>query len=71
MNRNNHSLIEDDPEDINDYPLSVQFSARRALLNAEVKAKITDGTYKPKLIIYRIPNHTIPTDYHLKLRKAD
>ena len=63
--------MEDGPEDINDYPLSVQFSARRALLNAEVKAKITAGAYKPKPIICRIPNHTIPTDYHLKLRKAD
>lgn len=63
--------MEDGPEDINDYPLSVQFSARRALLNAKVKAKITDGTYKPKPIICRIPNHIIPTDYHLKLRKED
>lgn len=71
MNRSNGNLLEDGPEDVNDYPLSVRFSARRALLNAEVKAKITDGTYKPELIICRIPNHTIPTEYHLKLRKVD
>ena len=71
MHRNNGNLLEDGPEDINDYPLSVQFSASRALLNAEVKAKITDGTYKPKPIICRIPNHTVPTDYHLRLRKSD
>lgn len=71
MKRNNGCLTEDDSEDINGYPLSVRFSARRALLNAEVKAKITDRTYKPEPIICQIPNHAIPTNYHLKLRKVN
>lgn len=45
---------EDDSEHIEDVPtLSAQFSARRAILNAHIKAKITDGTYKPSKIICR------------------
>lgn len=58
-----------DSDDISDYPLQVQFSARMAILNAQVRAKITDGTYKPKIIKDRIPSYTIPPDYLLNLGK--
>jgi hypothetical protein len=56
-------------DDISDYPLKVQFSARMAILNAQMRAKITDGTYKPKIIKDRIPSHAIPPDYHLHLKR--
>ena len=68
-NPGNLSLNKSD--DIYDYPLQVQFSARIAILNAQVQAKITDGTFKPKMIKDQIPGHTIPADYHLNLKKAD
>ncbi len=69
---NNPYPDEDDSEHIEDVPtLSAQFSARRAILNAQIQAKITDGTYKPEKIICRIPSRTIPIGYHLNLRKAD
>jgi hypothetical protein len=45
-NPENLSLNESD--DIGDFPLQVQFTARLAILNAQVRAKITDGTYRPK-----------------------
>ncbi|WP_062306841.1 hypothetical protein [Polynucleobacter sinensis] len=47
------------------FPLSVKFSARRALLNAEVQAKITDGTYKSKIIICRFPKDYLERISHL------
>jgi hypothetical protein len=59
-------------EYIEDIPtLSAKFTAQRAILNAITQAKITDGTYKPKKIICRIPSRAIPIDYHLNIRKAD
>jgi PIN domain nuclease of toxin-antitoxin system len=51
---NNPYPAEDDSEHIEDVPtLSAQFSAHRAILNAQIQAKITDGTYKPSKIICR------------------
>lgn len=66
---NPENLSPKDSDDINDYPLQVQFSARMAILNAQVRARITDGTYKPKIIKDRIPSHTVPPDYHLHLKR--
>jgi len=41
-------------EYIEDVPtLSARFTAQRAILNAQIQAKITDGTYKPEKIICR------------------
>lgn len=66
---NPQNLSPKDSDDISDYPLQVQFSARIAILNAQVRAKITDGTYKPKIIKDRIPSHAIPPDYLLHLKR--
>lgn len=63
------NLSPKDSDDISDYPLQVRFSARMTILNAQVRAKITDGTYKPKMIKDRIPSHGIPSDYLLNLGK--
>ena len=48
---NPENLSSKESDDIGDYPLQVQFSARMAILNAQVRAKIIDGTYKPKKFI--------------------
>jgi hypothetical protein len=66
---NPENLSSNESGDISDFPLQVEFSARIAILNAQVQAKITDGTYKPKMIKDRIPSHTIPPDYLLYLGK--
>jgi hypothetical protein len=66
---NPENLSSNESDDIGDYPLQVQFSARMAILNAQVRAKITDGTYKPKMIKDRIPSHGIPPDYLLHLKR--
>lgn len=45
---------EDDSEYTEDIPtLAAQFSSRRAILNAQIQAKITDGIHKPSKIICR------------------
>lgn len=43
------------------FPPSIRFKARRALLMAEVKAKITDGSFKPKAYICRFPENYAKT----------
>ncbi len=43
------------------FPLSVRFKARRALLTAEINAKITDGSFKPKANICRFPKNYAET----------
>lgn len=53
MYKNDNAPPDDHSEDVNDYPLSKRFKARRAILNAITQAKITDGTYKPQKIICR------------------
>jgi hypothetical protein len=55
MNRNNGYLMEDGPEDVNEYPLSIRFTYQRAILTAIAQAKITDGTYRPQKIICQLP----------------
>lgn len=48
----NPYLTEDDSEHIEDVPtLTAQFAARRAILNAQMQGKITDGTYRPQKFI--------------------
>lgn len=47
MHKNDSLSTQDEPGDLNDYPLSVRFATRRALLNADAQAKITEGSYKP------------------------
>jgi hypothetical protein len=54
MNRKTHQELSDDPAE---YPRSVKFRARRAILNAIKKAKITDGTYKPNSFICKFPRN--------------
>lgn len=49
-------LLEDGPEDVNDYPLSTRFKARRAILNTITQAKIIDGTYNPEPFKCTRPN---------------
>ncbi len=66
---NPKNSLPNESDEINDFPLQVEFSARIAILNAQVQAKITDGTYKPKMMKDRIPSHTIPPDYLLYLGK--
>lgn len=58
---NNTYPTEDGPEYLeNTLPLSVRFTAQRAILNAITQAKITDGTYKPQKIICRFtPSESI------------
>ena len=48
MQKNNNNLPKDDSGDLDDYPLSTRFKARRAIVNAITQAKITDGTYDPE-----------------------
>lgn len=51
---NNPYPAEDDSEHIEVVPTaSARFRAQRAILNAQIQAKITDGTYKPSKIICR------------------
>lgn len=52
---NPKDLLPIEPNDVDDYPLSVRFTYQRAILNAITQAKITDGTYKPQKIICRLP----------------
>lgn len=48
----------DEPERSSEYledipPLWVEWAASRAILNAQTKAKITDGTYQPRRFVCR------------------
>jgi hypothetical protein len=46
MQENDSYPTQDGPANVDDYPLSVRFAARRALLNAQIQAKITESSYK-------------------------
>ena len=48
MQKNDSYPTQNGPENVDDYPLSVRFAARRALLNAQIQAKITESSYKPE-----------------------
>ena len=45
--------------------LSARFKARRAILNAQIQAKVSDGTFTSRLIIDR--GLILPKDYHLEI----
>ncbi len=46
--------------DHKEYPLQVRFAARRVILNAISKAKITDGSFDSSTFICKFPrNHAL------------
>jgi len=57
MSKKTHQTDEHLSDDLTDYPRSVRFKARRAILNAMKKAEITDGTSKPNSFICKFPRN--------------
>lgn len=55
----NYYQNKDGPEDINDFPLLVRISARRAILHAQVQAKITNGAKPMRIICQFTPSASL------------
>lgn len=51
-----------EPED-EEISRSARFKARRAILNAQTQAAVTDGSFKMRIIICKISPNGIPKDF--------